>query len=934
MTIEGGAAGKAARVFKSLRGFLAPPAFLDDEQTRIARLLNVISFAILVLFVLSGVSVPFVTATPVPPLMSVSIGIVMQIGVIGLMRRGHLRSASVLLASVLWGIVTFSSAFFGGIGGPVPAGYTIVILIAGLLLGGVAAVVFAGLSIAAGLAILYSGGNALLPWQAYPVTPPSAWVTQAAVLVGVALLLNLALRNLGAAMERARAGENAQAEANRELERLRASLAQAVEARTAELAHERNLLRILIDALPDYIYVKDAQARFILANATVTRHMGAASASELIGKSDRDFYPPELADKFYLDDMAVLQSGQPLVGVEEPTVDTAGEWTWTLTTKVPFLGSDGQVAGLVGLGRDITRQKQIDKELETERNTLRTLLDNLPDAVFVKDRDGRFVVSNAANAEFFGVDPPDAILGKTLFEILPADRAQLYGTNDKQVLENGECFVNYEKPKPVSRPGRNDWTLVTKVPLRDSSGSITGLVVISRDITERKQAEETLRLQATRLQTAAEVARAVSSILDVDRVLPRVVDLIRERFGYYHVAVFLNEPDGIRTTLWASSNAAAGHAFERDVQLRIGEEGIVGSVARSGQWHVAPDVGADALYLPHPLVPATLSEVAIPLKVEERVIGVLDVQSQALDDFGPDAVAMLATIADQISVAIQNARLHSAEMQRAQELERAYMALKDNQAQLLLSEKMASLGRLTAGIAHEMNTPLAAVRAALVEVEKLTAEYQASLGDPQVTSDDYREILEEMQHSISLAVTASERAASFVRSIKSQTRDMSSAKRQPFNAVAVIDEALLLLRHALRKSNCTVSFERPKDAMDLFGLPGRLAEIITNLVTNAIDASAGAGGGAITVRLETTADGLDLVVGDQGAGIAPEILPKIFDPMFTTKPFGEGTGLGLAIVRDIVVGEFGGTVEVDSRTGAGTTFTIHLPKVAETTHAA
>ena len=94
----------------------------------------------------------------------------------------------------------------------------------------------------------------------------------------------------------------------------------------------------------------------------------------------------------------------------------------------------------------------------------------------------------------------------------------------------------------------------------------------------------------------------------------------------------------------------------------------------------------------------------------------LDVQSKVANAFPPDAVSILTTIADQIAIAIQNARLHSAEKQRAQELEQAYRTLQTNQAQLLISEKMASLGQLTPGIAHEMNTPLAAVRAALVEM--------------------------------------------------------------------------------------------------------------------------------------------------------------------------------------------------------------------------
>jgi signal transduction histidine kinase len=119
--------------------------------------------------------------------------------------------------------------------------------------------------------------------------------------------------------------------------------------------------------------------------------------------------------------------------------------------------------------------------------------------------------------------------------------------------------------------------------------------------------------------------------------------------------------------------------------------------------------------------------------------------------------------------------------------------------------------------------------------------------------------------------------------------------------------------------------------VDIFGLPGRLAQVVTNLVTNAIDASRPKGGGSIVLWLGPKAGQVELRVTDAGTGIPPEIMKRIFDPMFTTKPFGEGTGLGLSIVHDIVSSEFNGTIEVDSRLGEGTTFTLHLASASAST---
>jgi signal transduction histidine kinase len=250
--------------------------------------------------------------------------------------------------------------------------------------------------------------------------------------------------------------------------------------------------------------------------------------------------------------------------------------------------------------------------------------------------------------------------------------------------------------------------------------------------------------------------------------------------------------------------------------------------------------------------------------------------------------------------------------------------LAKNQERLLISEKMAALGRLTAGMAHEMNTPLAAVRTALDELSGLVEEYEGSVGDASVTPEDHGAIAHEMSEAIRVATSAAEKVAGFVYGIKFQTRDLPTQEYRLFNAVPVVTDTLLLLNHALRKVACNVAFEHSSGSIELFGSPGRLAQVITNLVTNAIDASRPKGGGPIVLSLSQS-DGIVLLkVADQGHGIPEEIINRIFDPMFTTKPFGEGTGLGLSIVHDIVTTDYSGAIEVDTEVGRGTTFTLSL----------
>ncbi|HEX3030428.1 MAG TPA: ATP-binding protein [Clostridia bacterium] len=256
------------------------------------------------------------------------------------------------------------------------------------------------------------------------------------------------------------------------------------------------------------------------------------------------------------------------------------------------------------------------------------------------------------------------------------------------------------------------------------------------------------------------------------------------------------------------------------------------------------------------------------------------------------------------------------------ELESAYSLLKENQQKLLISEKMASLGRLTAGIAHEMNTPLALVRTTLKELGELIQEYKDSIGNTDVLPEDHRLIAEDMMKCLKLAAQAAEKSSGFIKGIKAQTTNINAPVFQVFNAADVIKDVLSILNFALKKGNCRLSTNIDK-SIKLYGDPNKLVQVATNLVINSIDACK-PDGGNISVILENNGDGFArLTFQDTGCGIPEEIKSQIFDPMFTTKPFGEGTGLGLSIVHDLVA-EFNGSISLESQKGL-TSFFISLP---------
>jgi C4-dicarboxylate-specific signal transduction histidine kinase len=269
------------------------------------------------------------------------------------------------------------------------------------------------------------------------------------------------------------------------------------------------------------------------------------------------------------------------------------------------------------------------------------------------------------------------------------------------------------------------------------------------------------------------------------------------------------------------------------------------------------------------------------------------------------------------------ATLEEKVVERTVELEDANETLRRNQKSLVLTEKMASLGRLTAGIAHEMNSPIAAVRAALASARGLVHEYADSIGDPDVTDDDHRAIADELRGLTELADAAAERAAGFVRSMKAQTRD-EEAVAIVYDMELATRDAMRLLQHAVVDAGVTLRFDPPTEELRVNGRPGRFQQVVTNLVQNAIDASAGRKG-VVVVALRAVENDIELVVSDCGPGIPADVRARIFDPLFTTKPIGKGTGLGLTIVHDIVHGELAGEIDVRSEP-TGAVFTVRIPR--------
>jgi two-component system NtrC family sensor kinase len=274
------------------------------------------------------------------------------------------------------------------------------------------------------------------------------------------------------------------------------------------------------------------------------------------------------------------------------------------------------------------------------------------------------------------------------------------------------------------------------------------------------------------------------------------------------------------------------------------------------------------------------------------------------------------------------ARIAMAEelVQANQDLQEANRRLKETQAQLIQNEKMASLGQLVAGIAHEINNPLAFVVNNLFIVETglddLGPELEPSLAEPSLRKlRKVRTRLGEMREGL-------DRVKELVLDLRTFSR-LDEGEFKTVDVVETIDAVLLLFKH---KMSGRIAVERhyvPERTLHCYA--GRLHQVLMNLIANAVDAIAAggkAGEGKIVITTSQTSEDFMIAVRDTGAGIAESIRSRIFDPFFTTKPVGQGTGLGLAISYGIVQ-DHGGSIEVQSEEGVGTEFIVKIPRSLE-----
>jgi two-component system, sensor histidine kinase and response regulator len=294
-----------------------------------------------------------------------------------------------------------------------------------------------------------------------------------------------------------------------------------------QLKYERNLLRTVIDNIPDGIYVKDLNCRKTLSNLADEQTMGVQSEADVLGKDDYEFFPRELAEVFIADDRSVLQTGQPIVNQEEYIIDKEGKKHFLLTTKIPFRNEQGQIIGLIGISRNITEHRKIEEALRNEKALLDALMDHIPDSIYFKDRQCRHIRVNRKEMQDLNIDDMNKIIGKTDVDLWGEEFGRMTITNEQHLIESGEPIIGQIECRQVT--DGQVWTSTTKVPIRDTAGQIIGLVGITRDISEL------MKTQQERERLIKELQDALADIKTLSGLVPICANCkkIRDDKGYW-----------------------------------------------------------------------------------------------------------------------------------------------------------------------------------------------------------------------------------------------------------------------------------------------------------------------------------------------------------------------------------------------------------------
>ena len=606
---------------------------------------------------------------------------------------------------------------------------------------------------------------------------------------------------------------------------------------------------------------------------------------------------------------------------EETVVMKDGRKAQMLLRTTPVKDARDRITYVLETAVDITESRKLLKELSQLTGNLeqviserlnglrqseekyRTIFERSGDAIMLTDPKGGALEVNQAGIDILGFAKREELLKiNSVTELFKHDD-DLYRFQ-KKLFQDG-FLIGFEAPL-LRKDGSVFYGLLTANVTLNVVGQITGYVFIIRDVTKNKRAQEQIEWRNKWLATLNATSMAIGSSLDLNEIVGNTVEKILGILESVSIRIYRLNKKKQTLELLASRGLSSRFVENGRIKTRELGQGFLGKSLLTSETKLV----IDPSNLDDPCADLFAEEgiqsaIYVPLVSKGEPVGAMVISSQSTLDLSNDYLEFLSAIGNQIGVAIEKAGLY-------ENLKNAYQELKEAQEQVIAQEKLASLGKLSATIAHEINNPLAAV----LTYNRLMIKQNRNGRLTPERKDDIARYLDIMSSETA-------RCGEIVKNLLAFSRQ-SKINIESRNIKEIVDRTLTLLSHDLEMKGVQVvkrmSSHLPQVQCDF----KQIQQALLNVIGNASEAMVG--GGVLTMEAKRSTEGrtMEIKISDTGCGIPKNDLKSIFEPFFTTKEEGKGVGLGLSVVYGIVT-RHRGTIEVESEPGEGTTFTIRLP---------
>ena len=631
------------------------------------------------------------------------------------------------------------------------------------------------------------------------------------------------------------------------------------------------------DSIGDPILVHDRAGRILRSNQRLSQLLGR-EGSALVGRSVTELLPVQ---------NAAYQSCPYCEGVGGEG-DDPDPWLpgYFLASNSTFTDPSGLQLGTVHVLKDITDRKRAEEKY-------RTLISSVQEGVFISTPQGRFLDFNDALLRMTGYEDREELLEVDIpaaFYANSSDRERL-----KKLLQQHGRVADFEF-EMRRKDGEIRSMLESSIAVRDAAGNVTAYQGFLLDITERKQAEYEIRRRNRELLVLNSIGQTLTESLDLSDSLHRTLRQMAELFSLDATSLYLFDQNGTQLR----RIAAVGHRSEfsrRFPPVSVNPELMQHIKAVHATFLSAQGLSLPPIFRDVQLKEAIVDAYVVVLWSKDRVIGGLVVGSRAPREFSAADVNLLIAVGSQFSSAIERSILY-------EETRLAYENLRRTQEQLLHSEKLAAVGQLISGVAHELNNPLTAI---LGYSQLLTSSGQMGQQGIEYADKLYKQ---------------ARRTHRIVQNLLSFARQ-HKPERVPVQINQTLEETLALRDYDLRMHNVRIHLDLAENFPVTSADPHQLQQVFLNMMNNAVDAILEhSTEGDIWVRTALNGDRLCIEITDSGPGVKDA--SRVFDPFYTTKPVGKGTGLGLSICYGIIT-EHGGTIRVRNIPSRGASFTVELP---------